>query len=168
MDTATISTAVSDHQMITIRGKQVRLGRLTSSVEAEVFFTYLAPAIAPLTGDVLDKLAPLFGVGTFAPGKQLGLAVSMEKLVQAMEWGKVKALAQRVLECTTYNGKSIWPQMDAVCVTALDWITLVVAAIRFLYADFFEALGSLPFLARAKEAASASGGSTASSGPSGV
>ena len=160
--------SVAQNQTITIRGKQVVLGRLTSSVETEVFFTFLAPALAPLTGDVLDKMAPLFGVGTFAPGKPLGLAVSMEKLVHAMEWGKVKALAQRVLDCSTYNGKSVWPQMDAVCVTALDWITLVVAAIRFLYADFYEALGSLPFLKRAKEAASASEGSTASAGPSGA
>lgn len=163
-----MDTTILDHKNVTIRGKPVRIGRLTSSKEAEIFFTHLAPAVAPLTGDVLDKLAPLFGVGTFAPGKQLGLSVSMEKLVRELSWDKVKSLAQQVLECTTYNGKAIWPQIDAVCVTALDWIKLVVEALTFLYADFYEALGSLPFLKRKEEAASNSGGSTASAGPSGA
>lgn len=163
-----MDTAITDHKNVTIRGKPIRIGRLTSSKEAEIFFTHLAPAIAPLTGDVLDKLAPLFGVGTFAPGKQLGLAVSIEKLVHALTWDKVQSLAKQVLECTTHNGKSIWPQIDAVCVTALDWIKLVVEALTFLYADFYEALGSLPFLSRKGEEASNSGGSTASAGPSGA
>lgn len=163
-----MDTAITSNKTVTIRGKQVLLGRLTSSREAEIFFTHLAPAIGPLAGDVLEKLAPLFGVGTFVPGKQLGLSVSIEKLVHALTWDKVQSLAKQVLDCSTYQGKSVWPQIDAVCVTALDWIKLVVEALTFLYADFYEALGSLPFLARTKETASASEGSTASAGPSGA
>lgn len=163
-----MDTTITSNKTVTIRGKQIVLGRLTSSREAEIFFTHLAPAIAPLTGDVLDKLAPLFGVGTFAPGKQLGLAVSIERLVQALTWDKVQSLAKQVLDCSTYQGKSVWPQIDAVCVTALDWIKLVVEALTFLYADFYEALGSLPFLKRKAEEASNSEGSTAFAGPSGA
>lgn len=163
-----METDVKQNETITIRGKQVVLGRLTSSREAQIFFEHIAPAVGPLAGDVLDKLAPFFGVGGFATDKPLGLAVSMEKLVKALPWDTVQTLAKKVLDCSTYQGKSIWPQIDAVCVTALDWIKLLVAALQFLYSDFSEALGSLPFLKRRAEAASNSEGSTGSAGPSGA
>ena len=167
-------TAIAQQQVITIRDRQITLGRLTSSREAKIFFEYIAPAVGPIVGDLLDRLAPFVEMGvTGKPlpagmlDKPLGLAVSVEKLVTALPWEKVEALAQQVLACTLYKGKPIWPQLDAVCETALDWIKLVVQALQFLYSDFFEALGSLPFLARNKQQARSSEGSTESAGPSG-
>lgn len=170
-----MDTTIKSHELVTIRGKEVRIGRLGSSAEAEVFFQHIAPAVGPLLGDVLEKLSPFIEAGvngkslpSDAWDKPLGLSASIEKLVKALKWDEVKLLAEKVLACTTYQGKLIWPQVDVVCVTALDWIKLVVEAITFLYADFSEVLGLLRSRKRNKETASASEGSTASAGPSGA
>lgn len=170
-----MESTVKSHELITIRGKEVRIGRLGSSTEAEIFFAHIAPAVGPLAGDVLEKLAPFIEAGfngkpmpKDAWEKSLGISAAIDKLVKALPWSTVQMLAQKVLACTTYQGKLLWPQIDAVCVTALDWIKLVVTALQFLYSDFSEVLGSLRFRNRGQGVASNSEDSTESAGPSGA
>lgn len=169
-----MDTAIKSHELLTIRGKEVRIGRLGSSAETAVFFEHLAPAVGPLLGEVLEKLSPFIEAGINgkqvpeqAWEKSMGISASIEKLVATLNWKEVRTIAEKVLSCTTYQGRLIWEQIDAVCVTALDWIKLVVAALQFLYSDFSEVLGLLRSRKRRQEVASASEGSTASAGPSG-
>lgn len=137
---------------ITIRGKDIVIGRLTVTRQTAIFLDELAPKLLPLMGEVGDKVGPFFGYGRLPPGGGLGLANLMERVVRELPAARFNALANALLEKTTYNGEKLMPQVDLVFRYSSDLMKVVLEAVLWMYSDFYEGLASHPFLVRVREA----------------
>ncbi len=163
-----METTDDNVKRITVRGKEITIGRLTVTRQINIFFDDLSPKLLPIAGEVADRVGPLFGYGRLPQGTMgLNLADLLTRAVRELPAAKFMELANKVLEKTTYGGQPLMGQVDLVFKYSSDLMQVVLQAVLWMYSDFSEGLASHPFvvLARAAYEREASKAASTSSTP---
>lgn len=137
---------MANYKDIEVNGKPIRIGRLTVEKESKIWFDELAPRLAPLIGDLLDRGAPLIVGRRGGPPPTFDFGTLFRQLTKELSHDRVQALAKLLLENTQHDGRALMGQLSTVVGSTWNLLQVIKEALAFFYADFWQALGSLPSL----------------------